>query len=79
MTWKRLVYRAHAARRLRERHITRQDVRHLLATGTRRRQGSTRWLIDGALGRWPARLVLYESADTVTVITVMWTAQERHL
>jgi len=73
LTWKRIVYRKHAVLRLRQRHITRHQVRQLLVTGTRRRQGSSRWLVDGALERWPARLVLQESADTITVITVMWT------
>lgn len=73
MTWKRIVYGMHAARRLRERRITRRQVRQLLASGMRRRQGSTRWLAEGALDRWPARLVFRETADTITVITVMWT------
>jgi len=73
MTWKRLVYRAHALRRLRERRVTRRDVRTLVATGSWRRQGADRWLVDGALDRWPARLVLHEGADTLTIITVMWT------
>ena len=73
MTWKRILYRMHTVRRLRERRITRQQVRQLLATGTRRRQGGTRWVAEGALDRWPARLVFQESADTITVITVMWT------
>ena len=67
-----MVYRAHAVRRLRQRHITRQQVRELLATGTWRRQGTGKWLVDGPLERWPARLVAQESGDTITVITVMW-------
>ena len=62
----------HAARRLRERHITRRQVRQLLATGAWHRQGMNRWLVDGVLERWPARLVVHESADTISVITVMW-------
>ena len=74
MTWKRIVYTRHAVLRLRQRRITRQQVRHLLATGARRPQSSTAWLADGALDRWPARLVLRENADQITVITVMWTA-----
>lgn len=72
MTWKRIVYGMHAARRLRQRRITRQQVRQLLATGAWRRQGISKWLVDGPLGRWAARLVVQESADTITVITVMW-------
>lgn len=72
MTWKRIAYRSHAVRRLRERRITRRHVRQLLATGTWRRQGTARWLVDGRLERWPARLVVREDADTITVITAMW-------
>ncbi len=73
MTWKRIVYRAHAAARLRERRITRWDVRALLASGSWRRQGRNRWLVEGTVDRWRARLVLHEGADMLTVITVMWT------
>jgi len=71
MSWKRVVYHAHAVRRLHQRGITRQQVRQLLATGAWRRQGA-RWLVDGGLERWPARVVVQEDADTITVITVMW-------
>jgi Domain of unknown function (DUF4258) len=73
VTWKRVAYRAHAHRRLRERGITRRDVRTLLAAGQWRRQAADRWLVDGILERWAARLVVHESADTLTIITVMWT------
>ena len=72
MTRKRIVYRTHAVRRLRQRRITRQQVRQLLATGTWRRQGISKWLVDGRLERWPARRGVQQSADTITVITVMW-------
>lgn len=72
MTWKRIVYRPHAVRRLRQRRITRPQVRQLLAIGTWLHQGVSKRLVDGLLDRWPARLVVQESADTITVITVMW-------
>ena len=72
MTWKRIIYGVHAVRRLRQRRITRRQVRQLLATGAWQRQGVNRWLVDGPLERWPARLVVRETADTISVITVMW-------
>jgi hypothetical protein len=71
VTWKRVVYRAHAVRRLWQRGISRQQVRHVLATGVWRHQGPN-WLVDGVLDRWPARVVVQEGAETITVITVMW-------
>ena len=74
MPWRRIVYPRQAVLRLRQRRFTRQQVRHFLATGARRPQSSTAWLADGALDRWPARLVFRENADQITVITVMWTA-----
>lgn len=72
MTWKPVVYRDHAARRLRQRRIRRAEVRALLATGVRVAQGKTRWRVDGTLGGHAARLVLHEAARQSTVITVMW-------
>ena len=72
MRRKRILYRAHALRRLRERGITRHHVRDLLAAGAWRRRESGRWLVDGRLEGRRARLVLEERSEALVVITVMW-------
>ena len=72
VNWKPIQYHPHAVARLRGRKIRRQQVRELLATGTRRRQGAARWTVDGTLGRHAARLVILEDARSITVLTVMW-------
>ena len=72
MNWKPVVYRDHAVRRLRERDITRRDVRQLLATGNWTPQGTNRWLVDGVLEGCRARLAVHEDARQITVMTAMW-------
>jgi len=76
VTLKRIVYSDHAERRLRAREITRQNVRRLLATGTRTRapttSGAQRWLCTGKLDRDEAVVVFIEDATTILVVTVMW-------
>jgi hypothetical protein len=76
MIAKRIEYGPHAASRLRRRHITRQDVRWLLARGIRERiptKGpTTYWSCRGYLGRDEARLVFIEYADHYFIVTVEW-------
>lgn len=76
MTPKLLRYSAHAAGRLRERRITRQAVRRILATGTREiappKYGRDRWVVWGAWRREPLGIVFVESATEIYLITVMW-------
>lgn len=74
MTPKRIMYTGHAVVRLRGRHITRQDVRRLIATGVRSKAptilGAQRWQCKGELGRDDATAIFIEDATTILVLTV---------
>jgi hypothetical protein len=76
MTHKRITYSDHATGRLKERRITRQSVRWLLAEGIREtaetRGGEQRWTVRGYLGKDEARVIFLERADEVHIVTVEW-------
>lgn len=76
MTPKRIVYSDHAAARLRERAITRQQVRRLLATGARSKAttliGAQRWESRGSIAGRTASVIYIEKATTIEVVTVQW-------
>lgn len=76
VTPKRVMYTGHAVVRLRGRHITRQDVRRLIATGVRSKAptaiGAQRWQCKGKLGRADAAVIFIEDAATILVLTVYW-------
>lgn len=78
VTPKIIVYSDHAAGRLRERGITRQMVRRLLATGAKGKattvRGAQRWEASGKLGRRIASIIYIESASEILVVTVQWLA-----
>jgi hypothetical protein len=73
---KPIRYTSHAAARLKERRITRQQVRWLLAQGVRERNYTAgdvqRWSCRGYLGTHEAAVIFTETATVITVITVMW-------
>ena len=76
MNAKRIVYSDHARGRLRQRRVTRQDVRWLLARGVREpivTAGPTQyWSCRGYLGKDEARVVFIEDAMSQTIVTVEW-------
>src|SRR5665213_3275413 len=76
VTPKQIIYSDHAEWRLRTRRITRQNVRRLLATGTRTTAptagGAQRWQCTGKLDHNDAILILIEDATTILVVAVMW-------
>ena len=76
MNAKRILYSDHARGRLRQRGITRQDVRWLLARRDRARKetrgGAQRWSCRGYLGTHEARVIFMEDATSQTIVTVEW-------
>ena len=80
MTPKLLQYSDHAARRLRLRGITRQDVRWLLAHGIHAFEptvaGEQRQSRRGYLGHYEAKVVYIEDAIRILIITVEWTGEK---
>ncbi len=72
MTPKPIGYSIHARGRLRQRRITRQQVRWLLAQGTRQPIGDHLYEVRGYLGKDEAKLIVREDAARVLIITVMW-------
>jgi hypothetical protein len=80
MNAKRILWTNHAARRLRQRHITRQDVRWLLARGIRTvipTEGpTTYWSCRGYLGKWEANVVFVEDATSQLIVSVEWVGDE---
>lgn len=77
MTPKRVEYDPHAARRMRLRRITRQDVRTILAVGvwspeTTRPGAEQRFSKRAYLGNREAMVVYLENAERLYVITVEW-------
>ena len=73
MTYKRILYSTHAARRLRGRGITRAMVRQTLATG----EAIETLTIVGAKQRFVRELrfgrgVYLEDSRDLTIVTVMW-------
>jgi len=84
VTWKPVHYRDHAAERLQQRHVRHWEVRQLLATGVRTKQGAAppghpelqRWHVEGTLGGYPARVVFHERAREIEVVTVMWVGRD---
>jgi hypothetical protein len=81
MNAKRIVYTDHARRRLRRRHITRQDVRWLLARGIRTviatKGPTTYWQCRGYLGRRDeANVVFIEDATSQLIVSVEWIGDE---
>lgn len=71
MTPKPIGYTNHATRRLKERGISRSQVRWLLAKG-RREVGETAIMASGYLGNEEASLVFTETSDKILILTVMW-------
>ena len=76
MNPKRIEYSEHAAARLRQRKITRQDVRWLLARGIRTKEwsrgGTQYWGARGYLGKWEAQVIFLEDATRQLIVTVQW-------
>jgi len=76
VTYKRVVYSAHAARRLRERSITRAMVRKVLAVGdsfdVSSSSGKNRRGREYHFGGRLLRVVYVESSQDHLVITAMW-------
>lgn len=77
MTPKPIVYSDHARLRLRERHITREHVRWLVAQGRRTPSptmgGAQRWSCRGCPdGRREAEVILIEDAERLTIVTAYW-------
>ena len=74
MTHKQIRYSIHAAKRLKERHITRGDVRWLIANGLREpadtRGGETRWQVSAKIGKRNLYVIFIEGAAEVEVVTV---------
>ena len=82
MNAKRILYTDHARAKLRQRHITRQQVRWLLARGERTQVPSTGptvyWSCRGYLGRREADVIFIEDATSQLIITVEWIGDEGH-
>lgn len=76
MTPKRIEFDPHAVDDMRERRISRGDVRWLLAQGlpaeAETRGGETRYGRRGHLGRREAKVIYLENAERILVISVMW-------
>ena len=76
MTPKRIEFDPHAVEQMRQRGISRNDVRWLLAQGlpaeAETRTGEVRRARRGYLGRREAKVVYLENAERLRVITVMW-------
>ncbi len=72
MTHKRIEYSDHAAGRLPGRHITRQEVRWLLARGVRERLTGSYWMVRGDVGGSECHVVYLENQERVLVVTVEW-------
>jgi hypothetical protein len=77
VTPKPIVYSAHARVRLRERHVTREHVRWLIARGRRAPAttiaGAQRWSCRGCPdGRREAEVVFIEDAEQITIVTAYW-------
>lgn len=77
MTPKPIVYSDHARLRLKERHITREQVRWLIAQGHRTElptaAGAQRWSCRGCPdGRREAEVIFIEDAEQITIVTAYW-------
>lgn len=77
MSPKRLLLDPHAQDNIRERGITRGEIRWLLARGTsvpaeQHPTGERRYAKSGYLGRKQATVVYLENAERIYVITIMW-------
>ncbi len=76
MTPKRIIYSDHAAGRLRGREITRQNVRRVVATGTRSKTltmaGAQRWESRGVIGKREMSVIYIEGATELLVVTAQW-------
>lgn len=76
MTYKRIEYDPHAARRMREREFTRSEVRWLLHHGEREalptQFGEQRWGRRGWIRGKEALLVYLENAERIYVLTVQY-------
>lgn len=77
MTYKRIEYSDHAVLRLRQRNITRHDVRWLLARGERTMEptkpgAAQRFGCAGLLGKWLAKVIFLEDGHRIHVVTVEW-------
>lgn len=76
MTYKAIVYTAHAALRMLERSVSRAQVRTTLAAGTVvptvTKRGRTRHTKRGAFGGRTLDVVYYEDAAAIEIITVYW-------
>ena len=74
MVPKPIWYTDHARRRMRERGITRQQVRFLIARGDRPLAADDPlvWESRAYLGRREASVIFVQSAERYLVITVQW-------
>ena len=72
MTPKPVGYTSHARRQLKARHVTRQQVRWVLARGVRESLGEGVYSVAGYLGKTEAKLIVREDAQRILIITVMW-------
>lgn len=73
MVSKPIVYSRHATVRLRERRITRSDVRWLLARGIREATvgNPQQWTVRGYLGKHEVKLLFIEDSERYFIRTVM--------
>lgn len=77
MTYKRIEFGPHAARRLKQRNIRRWEVRWLLARGERTKEetrpgAEQRWGCAGLLGKRPAKVIFVEDARRILLVTIEW-------
>jgi hypothetical protein len=75
MTFKPIRYSNHAALRLRQRSITRADVRRIIARGKRQKINSRsgreqRWKSCGKIGKRTFCVIFIERARELEIITV---------
>lgn len=74
MNAKRILYTTHARKAIRARHITRQDVRWLLARGIREviptTGPTTYWGCRGVVGTRELHVVFIEDATSQRIVTV---------
>lgn len=75
MTYKNIIYSPHAADQMKERGFSREDVRWLLAEGSKTKErsvGEQRWQCKGYLGKHEAGVVFIERQNEIEIVTVQW-------
>lgn len=71
MTYKAINFSDHARSRMKERGISRVEVRRLLATAPAVIEDHGRWTKSGTIRRAPAKVVYIETAYSILIVTVM--------